>query len=91
VQFRVQLSEGKQSSWLVGERVQLSVECQPVKRKLGGWCEMVANLGQLIEGQQSSQAMQGWLRRDGAIVELTVEKRSVVGYSQGSHCVSAGS
>jgi hypothetical protein len=41
----VQLSEVTCSSWLVSERVQLSVESQPVKRRIGGWCEMTASLG----------------------------------------------
>jgi hypothetical protein len=41
----VQLSEVTWSSWLVSERVQLTVGSQPVKRRLGGWCEMAASLG----------------------------------------------
>jgi O-acetyl-ADP-ribose deacetylase (regulator of RNase III) len=39
----VQLSEVTRSSLLVSERVQLSVESQPVKRRLGGWREMTAS------------------------------------------------
>jgi hypothetical protein len=30
---------------LVGERVQLSVKSQLVKRRLGDWCEMATSLG----------------------------------------------
>jgi hypothetical protein len=41
----VQLSEVMWSSWLVSERVQLSVGSQPVKRRLGRWCEMATSLG----------------------------------------------
>jgi hypothetical protein len=41
----VKWSEVKWGSWLLGERVQLSVESQPVKRRLGGWCQMAASLG----------------------------------------------
>jgi hypothetical protein len=41
----VQLNEVTQSSWLVSERVQLPVESQPVKRRVGGCCEMAASLG----------------------------------------------
>jgi hypothetical protein len=37
-----------------------------------------------------SRALQGRLRRDGAIVELKVEKSSVAGYSPDSNDVSAG-
>jgi hypothetical protein len=44
-----------------------------------------------VEGWQISQAMQGRLRRDGAIVELTIEKNSVVGYSLDSNDLSTGS
>jgi hypothetical protein len=44
-----------------------------------------------VEGWQLSRALQGRLRRDGVIVELTVDKSSVVGYSPGSNDVSAGS
>jgi hypothetical protein len=29
----------------VSERVQLSAESQPAKRRLGGWCEMAVSLG----------------------------------------------
>jgi negative regulator of sigma E activity len=29
----------------LGRPSQLSVESHPVKRRLGGWCEMVASLG----------------------------------------------
>jgi hypothetical protein len=36
----------------------------------------------------SSRALQGRLRRDGAIVELTVDKNSVAGYSPDSNDVS---
>jgi hypothetical protein len=50
VEFRsskwaVQLSEVTWSSWLVRERVQLPVECQPMRRRLRGWCEMASSLG----------------------------------------------
>jgi hypothetical protein len=38
-----------------------------------------------------SRALQGRLRRDGAIAELTVDKGSVAGYSPDSNDVSAGS
>jgi hypothetical protein len=41
----VQVSEVTWSSWLVSERVQLSVESHLMKRRLGGWCEMAASLG----------------------------------------------
>jgi hypothetical protein len=37
---------------------------------------------------QLSRALQGRLRRDGAIVELTVDKSSVAGYSPDSNNVS---
>jgi hypothetical protein len=40
---------------------------------------MAASLGP----SQLSQALQGWLRRDGAIVELTVDRTSVAGYIAG--------
>jgi hypothetical protein len=33
------------SKWLVSERGQLSIESQPVKRRLRGWCEIAASLG----------------------------------------------
>jgi hypothetical protein len=36
---------------------------------------------QLVEGWQLRRAVQGSSRRDGAIVELTVDKSSVAGYS----------
>jgi hypothetical protein len=44
----LQLSEVTWSSRLASERVQLtegSVESQPMKRRLGGWCEMSVSLG----------------------------------------------
>jgi hypothetical protein len=41
-----------------------------------------------VEGWQFSRALQGRLRRDGAIVELTVDKSSVEGYSPNSNDVS---
>jgi hypothetical protein len=46
---------------------------------------------QLVEGWQLSQALQEKLRRDGTIVELTVDENSVVGYLTDSNDVSAGS
>jgi hypothetical protein len=42
----------------------------------------------LVEGWQLSRALQGRLRKNGAIVELTVEKSSVSGYSPDSNDVS---
>jgi hypothetical protein len=66
---------------------ELSVENQPVKRRLGGWCEVPP----LVEGWQLSRALQGRLRRDGAIVELRVDKSSVAAYLLDSNDVSAGS
>jgi hypothetical protein len=63
-----------------------------VKRRLGGSCEMAASqLTQLVEGWQLSRAVQGRLRRDGAVIELTVDKGSIAGYSPDSSDVSAGS
>jgi hypothetical protein len=44
-----------------------------------------------VEGWPLSRALQGRLRRDGAIVELTVEKSLIVGYPPDSNDVSAGS
>jgi hypothetical protein len=43
-----------------------------------------------VEGWQLSRALQGRPRRDGAIVEKTVDKSSVVGYSPDGNDVSAG-
>jgi hypothetical protein len=47
--------------------------------------------GLVSGGWQLSRALQGRLRRDGAIVELTVNKSSVAGYSAESDDVGAGS
>jgi hypothetical protein len=44
-----------------------------------------------VEGWQLSRAPQGRLKRDGAIVELTVDKSSDVGYLPDSNEMSAGS
>jgi hypothetical protein len=44
-----------------------------------------------VEGWQLSRALQGRLRRDGAIAEFTVDKSSVAGYSPGSNDMSTGS
>jgi hypothetical protein len=44
-----------------------------------------------VEGWQFSQAVQGRLRRDGAVVALTIKKSLVAGYSPGSNDLSAGS
>jgi hypothetical protein len=44
-----------------------------------------------VVGWQLSRALQGRLRRDGAIVEMTADKSSVTGYSPNSIDVSAGS
>jgi hypothetical protein len=44
-----------------------------------------------VEDWQLSQALQGRLRRDGTIVELTVDKSSVAGYLPSSNDVIAGS
>jgi hypothetical protein len=41
----VQLGDMACSSWLVSERIKLSVLSQPVKRRLGGWYEMATSLG----------------------------------------------
>jgi hypothetical protein len=41
-----------------------------------------------VEGGQLSRDLQGRLRRDGAVVELTVNKSSVAGYSPDSKDVS---
>jgi hypothetical protein len=43
-----------------------------------------------VEGWQLSYALQERLRRDGAIVELTVDKSSVAEYSLDSNDVSTG-
>jgi hypothetical protein len=40
-----------------------------------------------FEGRQLSRALQGRLRKDGAIVELTVDKSSVAGYLPDSNDV----
>jgi hypothetical protein len=48
-------------------------------------------VSQSVEGWQFSRALQGTLRRDGAVVELTVDKSSVVGYSPDNNDVSAES
>jgi hypothetical protein len=40
-----QFSWVKWSNWLVSEGVQLSVESQPVKRRLEGYCKMAASMG----------------------------------------------
>jgi hypothetical protein len=45
----------------------------------------------LVEGWQLRRALQERLRRDGAIVELTVDKSSVAAYSPNSNNVSTGS
>jgi hypothetical protein len=47
-------------------------------------------LSESTEGWQLSQALQGRLRRDGAIVELILDKSSVAGYLPDSNEVSAG-
>jgi hypothetical protein len=44
-----------------------------------------------VEGWQLSQALQGRLRRDGAIVEYTVDRRSLTGYLPDSNEANAGS
>jgi hypothetical protein len=44
-----------------------------------------------VEDWQLSQALQERLRRDGATVDLTVEKSSTAGYSPNSNDVDAGS
>jgi hypothetical protein len=44
-----------------------------------------------VEGWQLSRALQGRLRTEGAIVDLSVTKISVPGYSPNSKDVSAGS
>jgi hypothetical protein len=43
-----------------------------------------------VEGWHLRQALQGSRRRDGIIVELTVDKSSVAGYSHNSNDVSTG-
>jgi hypothetical protein len=48
-------------------------------------------VSELVEDWQLSRALQGRLRRDGAKVELTVDKSSVVGYSPDSSDVSVES
>jgi hypothetical protein len=55
---------------------------------------MAASLGPSqyrVDGWQMSRALQGRLRREDAIVELTVDKSSVAGYLPDSKDVSAGS
>jgi hypothetical protein len=44
-----------------------------------------------VEGWHFSRALDGRLRRDGAVVELAVDKSSVAGYSPDSNDVSSGS
>jgi hypothetical protein len=44
-----------------------------------------------VEVRQLNRALQGRVRRVGDIVELTVEKSSVAGYSSDSNDVRAGS
>jgi hypothetical protein len=46
---------------------------------------------QSVKGWQLSPALQGRLRIDGAIVDLTVDKSSVAGSPQDSNDESAGS
>jgi hypothetical protein len=79
--------QGQLSSRAEVVSCQLSVESQPVKRRLECWCEMATSLGP----SQMSRALQGRLRRDGTIVELTVDKSSVVGYLLDTNDVSVGS
>jgi hypothetical protein len=43
-----------------------------------------------VKGWQFSRALRGKLRRDVAVIELTVDKSSVAGYSLDSNDVSAG-
>jgi hypothetical protein len=61
----VKWSEVKWSSWLVSERVervQLSVESQPVKRRLGRCCEMAwIHLLELSVGRAIAQEVSRWL------------------------------
>lgn len=45
---------------------------------------------ELVEGWQFSQALHGSLKRDGAVVELRVDKSSVVGYLPNSNDVNMG-
>jgi hypothetical protein len=45
---------------------------------------------QSVECWHFSRGLQGWLGRDGAVVELTVDKCSVAGYSQDSNDVTVG-
>jgi hypothetical protein len=71
---------------------------QPEAQLVEGWLfswekrnEIVGWLVSSVEVWQLSRPLQGRLRRDGAIVELTVDKSSVAGYSSDSNDVIAGS
>jgi hypothetical protein len=50
-----------------------------------------SRLSESVEGWQLSRTLQGRLRRDGVILELTVDMSSVAGHSPDSNDMSAGS
>jgi hypothetical protein len=63
----VQMSEATRSSWLVSERAQLrfgSVESQPVKRRIGCWCEMAASPGPHYLSCQLTRVLHGRLSQE---------------------------